>query len=298
MSRAITCTNKSNNFSLTFSENEFQPFILASVDGLYKTANNVTIQNNTMTDGGTYQGSVANVRNIVLTIMANPAVYDEFVYNQSDRDVLYSLFRKGEAGELIYTENGKSRKINYYTESINRANKKSRLFTISLLCPNPMLRDAEDKRVAMANWIADFEFIHEFLEAGEDLGHRSLERSVNIVNDIAADNIGITISIKVISTVTNITISHIESDEHISVGSSAKPFTMVAGDVLTITTGINNKHVKRTHEGVTTEVNEYITEDSEFIQLMYGNNNISYNADVGEEYMSVTIAYNFEYEGA
>jgi hypothetical protein len=73
---------------------------------------------------------------------------------------------------------------------------------------------------------------------------------------------------------------------------------MIRGDVLVITTGINNKHIRLTRGGVTTEVNEYMTEDSEFIQLMYGNNNIAYDASEGEEFMAVDIKYSYEYEGA
>ena len=73
---------------------------------------------------------------------------------------------------------------------------------------------------------------------------------------------------------------------------------MSRGDVLTITTAVNNKHIKLKSGGVVTEVNEYMTEDSEFIQLMFGDNNIAYSADVGEEYMVVNIKYAYEYEGA
>jgi len=295
--RSITYTNATNNFSLTFGEEEFQPFILASVDGLYSVKNNVQMSDNTMTDGSTYQGSIAVKRNIVLRIMDNPQSED-FVYDQYNRDILYTLFRKGEFGTLIYTENGVSRKIECQTESITRALKGSRIFTISLLCPNPMFTDVDDKRVAMANWISNFQFPHNFVEEGEEIDYKSDVRSVNIVNDIAADNTGLTIEIVASGTVSNITISHIELDEHISVGSTGKSFTMVLGDKLIITTGLNNKHVRLVHNGVTSEMNQYVTEDSEFIQLIYGNNNITYSATTGEEYMSVNISYNFQYEGA
>ena len=214
---------------------------------------------NTMTDGSTYQGSVAKQRNIVLYLMENPQS-DYFVYNQNNRDFLYSLFRKGEAGTLIYTENDVSRKIDYYAESVHRANTRSRLFTVSLLCDQPMFKDVVDHTVSMANEISAFEFLHEFLAEGEELAYRSSERLVNIVNDIAANNIGITITISVSSTVINPSITHVETEKSLTIGSSSKPFTMVRGDLLTITTGVNNKHIRLTRDGVTTEVNEYMTE--------------------------------------
>lgn len=295
--RSITCTNKTTGVSITFGEEGFTPFFLATVDGLYQSKNSLYISDNTMTDGGTYQGSIAKKRNIVLYVMDNPQSED-FIYNQYNRDLLYSLFRKDEKGTLIYTENGKSRKIDYYSEGVKRANKGSRLFSISLICPNPMFTDENSHTVSMADWLDGFEFIHEFIEDGEELGYRSGERLVNIVNDIATNNIGLTIVMEAIGNVTNPSIIHVETEKKTFIGSTANPFSMVRGDKLTITTATNNKHVRLTHEGVTTEVNEYLTEDSEFIQLMYGNNNIAYDADVGEDYLTVDITYSYEYEGA
>lgn len=295
--RSITCTNKVNGNSLTFGEEGFSPFFLATADGLYQSENNIYISENTMTDGGTYQGSVANIRNIVLYVMENPQS-DDFVYNQSNRDLLYSLFRKGEEGTLVYTENGNSRKIDYYSEGVKRDNKGSRLFAISLICPYPKFKDNIEHAVSMANWIDNFEFIHEFVEEGEEFTSRNSVRIVNIVNDVASNDIGLTITINVTGNVKNPFITHVETEKSIAIGSSAKPFVMVRGDVLVITTGINNKHIRLTRGGITTEVNEYMTEDSEFIQLMYGNNNIAYDASEGEEFMAVDIKYSYEYEGA
>lgn len=295
--RSITCINKTTGNSITFGEDRFAPFFLASTDGLYKSENNLYVSDNTMTDGGTYQGSVAKVRNIVLYVMDNPQS-ENFVYDQDNRDLLYSLFRKDEEGTLVYTENGESRKIDYYSEGVKRANKGSRLFTISLICPNPMFKDKTDHTVSMANWVDGFEFIHEFVEEGEEFAYRSSVRLVNIVNDVAANNIGLKITITATGTVTNPSITHVETEKSINIGSNANPFTMVRGDALVITTGINNKHVRLTSGNVTTEVNEYLTEDSEFIQLMFGDNNIAYDADEGEEYMVVDIKYAYEYEGA
>lgn len=292
--RSITCYNKKSGIYLTMGEDALDPFILAHLDGVYSAANEMFYTENTMVDGGTYQGSVAAVRNIIITLLDNP----NNVYNQGNRDILYTLFRKDEEGTLVYTEGGSSRKINYYVESIERESTKSRPITISLICPDPMWSDVNDHSDEMGNWINDFEFIHEFVAEGEELGHRSLERSVNIINTSAANNIGIEIIITVSGSITNPSITRVESDESIKIGSSSKPFTMQRGDILRITTGVNDKHVYFNHKGQEAEVNEYLTEDSEFIQLMYGDNHISYAAEDGEDYMSVEILYSYKYEGA
>lgn len=66
--RSITCDNH-NGYRMTFDTESFKPFVLASVDGLYLSENNVTVSDNTMTDGGTYQGSVKKKRNIVMILL-------------------------------------------------------------------------------------------------------------------------------------------------------------------------------------------------------------------------------------
>lgn len=291
--RSVKCTNHTTGFSMTFGDSAFSPFFLMYSEGIYSTENKVYISDNIMTDGGTYQGTVARTRNIILVVMPKP---ENMIYNLSDRDALRLLFKKGETGTLIYTENGVSRKIEYVTESIERSRRGSHPFTISLLCPNPMFTDLEPTTVSMSNWLDGFEFPHEFPEE-EEFGTLSAVRSVNIVNDVATDNIGMTITINVSGTVTNPKITRIESDESICIGSASKPFEINVGDVIKITTGRNDKHVRRIRNGETVEVNEYLTEDSEFIQLMYGNNNITYSATTGESYMAVDISYAFEYEG-
>lgn len=292
--RKIKCENQTTNIALEFGETAFTPFFLKAVDGLYSTDNTVYISQNTMTDGGTYQGSIANVRNIVLTIIDNPQT--DFRYNQHNRDLLYSLFKKGEEGVLYYTENDVTRKIGYFVESISRAETGAKPFTISLKCPNPAFTDVSENHVSMADWLDEFEFIHEFVEEGEELGMRSAERLVNIVNDVAKNNIGLTITITATGNVTNPYITRVESGESIEIGSTSNPFEMTRGQVVVITTGLNNKHVKLVSGGVTTEINQYLTEDSQFIQLMFGNNNIAYGADNGQEYMVVEISYSYEYE--
>lgn len=295
--RSITCINNVTGVTAEFREDGFTPFFLAAVDGLYQSENNVFVSDNTMTDGSTYQGSIAKQRNIVLHVMDNPQSPD-FVYNQQNRDFLYGLFRKGEQGTLIYTENGKSRKIEYHPEKIERATSGSRLFSISLICENPMFKDENDHRVSIANWIDDFEFLHEFIDEGEEFAHRSDVRLVNIVNDVATNGIGLTITITATGPVKNPVITHVETESHLQIGSGETSLYLERGDVVTITTSLNNKHVRLTSENITQEINQYLTEDSEFIQLMFGNNDIAYDAEEGAEFMVVDIKYAYEYEGA
>lgn len=290
--RFITC--EANGYSITFGLSGFSPFLLAKVDGLYTVENNLKITKNAMSDGGTFQGSTAKVRNIVLTIMDEP----NHVWRQDSRDLLYRLFSKDSVGRLTYQENNDRRYIDYRVESIKMSAWKKRTYTVSLLCEDPLFYAEEPVRQDMANWLAAFEFTHEFDSGGEELGYRSAVRNIEIINDTNAEGIGLTITIKCMGAVTNPKIVKIETDEHIAVGTDANPLYLRYGDVLTITTADNKKHVRLLRDGTETEINQYISEDTDFIQLTRGTNTVGYEAASGEANMEISLAYTPTYEGA
>ena len=289
--RTITCSNN-DGVSLIFGEKGMTPFLLVDAEGCYEAVNNVTISQNTMADGGAYQGSVAKVRNIILTLMDK----NDHVNN---RNLLHSLFKSGEEGTLVFSEDPNVRKCTYYVESVNSTGENgARTYTVSLLCPDPFFYAMDDVTVYMAAWIEQFEFPHQFVSYGEELGYRSTQRLQQIKNENAADNIGLDILITANGSVTNPSITRVESNESIEVGTASKPLNLGVGDQLRITTANNNKHVYLTRNGLTEEINEYLSEDSVFVQLMRGFNTIGYDADSGVDNMVVRITYRMKFAGA
>lgn len=291
VNRSITCSND-DGFSITFGERGLTPFLLVNAEGVYFADNKVTISENTMTDGGAYQGSIAKVRNIVLTLKD----LTSHVYN---RNLIDALFKSGLPGTLVFKEDQNERQIKYYVESVDSTGESgARTYTVSLLCPDPFFYAMEDVIVYLAAWMGNFTFPHDFLVSREEFGYRSNQRSQNVQNEQAENGIGMVITITAAGLVENPSIIRVESNESIQIGTESHPFTMGAGDTITITTSDNDKHVYFTHNGITTEINQYITEDSVFVQLMRGNNNIGYAADVGVDQMSVRISYRLKYASA
>ncbi len=288
--RKIICTN--NDGMVINFQSRFSPFLLADCDGLYGIENNVTMSDNTMTDGATYQGSVAKKRNIVLTLKTKEN-------HRLRRYELYQLFSQGTKGTLTYMEDETERAINYYVEKVDVDSVKNvRTATVSLLCPDPYFEATADKELTMAGWEQEWEFIHEFVAEGEEFGRRVQEKIKTIENTSGAKGIGITIEIYANGAVSDPQITHVESGDYIKVGTEAHPLNMVSGDILTVTTQTNNKKVKLTHGGTTTEINEYLDEGSEFIQLQAGINTIGYSAGSGESNMTVKLIYREKYLGA
>lgn len=295
--RTIICKNNDGiegRFTESFGTAK-KSLLLESAEGIYTVKNRVTTSANTMVDGSTYQGSVEEQRNIVLTLRDHTSANHE-----ATREFLYTLFKSKSKGTFIYIDHpgAEKKSIGYYVESINTdGSGNARVSTISLICPDPMFESPTDRNVVLAGWRSEFEFKHQFIQGGETMGEHVTEKLKTISNDSAADGIGMTITVTATGAVINPTIAHVERNEHISVGTSSYPLEMLRGDILEITTGTDNKHVYLIRDGHRTEINEYMSEDSEFIQIYRGDNTIGYSADVGDEYMTVQVSYRYKYTG-
>ena len=290
MSKTVLCKNE-DDVQIEFSYEPEAEFFLISLDGVYSVSNNVTTSANTFTDGSTYQGSTTKQRNIVITAEFD----DEY---QSRRDFLYKSFKPKSPGTFYYEEGDEKRQIDYYVESIEIDEKGvCRNAVISLICPDQFFKDPADATVSMAGWQPCFEFVHEFTDELEEFGVRVAELVKDIDNDSAADHIGIEVIMEAEGQVTNPILYHLQQDIHIQVGTEAYPLNMEPGDKVRITTGTNEKNVYFIHNGQETKINEYLEEESEFIQLIHGRNTFVYDAAAGVDYLNVTIKYRFRYLG-
>ena len=289
MGRIITCKNE-DGLGIRFGY-QYAPWLLLDCEGIYSSDVTVYTSDNTMTDGATFQGANVKMRNIVLTM-------EDRTGHRKNRQLLYDVFKPKKPGVFSYEEEGETRCIDYYVESVEISTMGSRRkAVVSLLCPDPYFVENFDRRVVIAGWEGLFTFPHAFSMYGEEFGRKSDELLKTITNDTAADSIGLTISIVASGDVLNPSVSCVETQQEIRVGTEARPMQMILGDEIRITTGTNNKHVYLIRGGVCTEINEYLDEDSEFIQLARGDNTFGYTAESGKEYLSITLAFRYKFLG-
>ena len=141
-----------------------------------------------------------------------------------------------------------------------------------------------------------------------------------IENDSGADNIGIVVIFHADGAVKNPAIYHAESGEFTKVGYTENNFTMASGQYVIINTYTGKKNIYLL-DGVTqaeienhknnygvidwdavierygTVINEYLDEDGDFIQLQDGTNTLTYSADEGVNYLSISVYYRISYLG-
>ncbi len=310
----VICTSD-KNVAAVFTWDGFRPFHLVNIEGIYGIESNVVTSENTTIDGSTYQGATAKERNIVLTVEMD----SEY---QENRSLLYRCFPIKRTGNLQYIEEGEAKTIDYEVESIIPGDITGvvRDYTISLKCTDPYFKDLSDIEVVMASWVSDFYFQACFPEDGVIFGHREVNLVKEIENESGADNIGVVVVFRAEGNVKNPAIYHGESGEFTKVGYAGNDFVMAPGQYVVINTNTGKKNVYLL-DGVTqaeiedhkdkygvidwdsvirlygTVINEYLDEDGDFIQLQDGTNTLTYSADGGLDYLSVSVFYRISYLG-
>lgn len=289
--RSATFTNVDDNINLVI--NDLSPdIVINTIDGIYEFVGEVMTSPYSQTSGDRYKTTRAPKRNIVV----EGIIYNNFYEN---RQLMYRVFRLGSVGRFCYSENGRdNRYADYYVESIDIDQDAYRgAYQISLICPDPFFYAATPKNIDLAAWISDFEFIHEFDENGEELGHRETSMIQEVENLNGVDGIGLKITFTATGNVTNPYIYLYETGEQIKIGTTANPYTLTSTKKVEIETTTGKKNIVQVENNVETRINEYLDPDSVFFQLRSGINTIGYNAASGAANLNVHIEYKMRYLG-
>lgn len=158
----------------------------------------------------------------------------------------------------------------------------------------PFWREEAETREDIATWIGGFEFpVPDGLELAEgwEIGYRQPSLIVNVFNSGDVKS-GIRIEFRALGVVKNPVLLNVDTQEFIKLNIS-----LVAGDVLTVSTGYGEKAVKLKRGGVTTDAFRYLDVDSSYLQIAVGDNLFRYSADTNAENLEVSIYHNNLYLG-
>lgn len=197
--------------------------------------------------------------------------------NKGDFEFIYSI--DGHTKKLI----GKVQRLDF-KESVSRMQK----FQIQVLAPFPYWFEEVERRKEVALWTKDAYFpLVATKENPVIFGHRVSNLICDIYN--AGDvEVGMRIQLKALATVVNPSVLNIYTQEFIKIMQ-----TLERGDVLEITTYTNNKRIEiHKSDGTTKNVFNWMTLDSEFLQLAVGDNTFRYDAESGIDNIEMTIYHN------
>ena len=216
------------------------------------------------------------------------------------RSRIVRVFNPTLAGNLVYKDSarGISRYIEVrITETPDVEDKPFPRFAVEFYAPYPLWLDGTgSQRVTdIATWLPGICFPIEGIEipeTGYDMGTRSPSLIVNVSNKGDVES-GIRFVFKAQGSVSTPQIVNVETQEHLKVN-----VDMIAGDVLTVTTGYGNMRARLVRNNVETNVFNTVTDDSTWLQLHVGDNLLRYAAADGEDNLNVSIYYDYAYMGA
>ena len=277
---------KSNNKTLEITKDT--PYKLISIDGIDSAEFQLNVTSNAQFDGSVVTSKRINKRPIAITV--------EFKgeNKEIERKRLISFFNPKYIGVLIVNYGGVEKAIEYEIENFKAklANIHDPLtFIVDLLCPNPFFRDIQESKEEIALWKPDFKFPLKITSAGVKFGHREPSLIVNVAN-LGDTECGMRVEFKALATLTNPSILNVNTQEFIKINK-----TMVAGEIISVSTYFGGKNIKNTLNGVTTNAINFIDFQSTFLQLDVGDNLFRYNADSNLDNLVVNIYYQPQYLG-
>lgn len=263
-----------------------RPYLLEKVESLGIGANISTMSG--AFDGVNVTG--INIKEKVVAIQGSIVGIDKG-HMQKERANLSAFLNPNKGDfEFIYKTDGHTKKLIGkiqrldFKESVSRMQK----FQIQILAPFPYWINENENKKEVALWTKDAYFpLVATKEKPIVFGHRVSNLICDIYN--AGDvEVGMRIQLKALATVVNPGVLNIYTQEFIKIMQ-----TLEKGDVLEITTYTNNKRIEiHKADGTTKNVFNWMTLDSEFLQLAVGDNTFRYDAESGIDNIEMTIYHN------
>jgi len=268
-----------------------RPFFIEQIDGTGAVQNILNTQKGVNQDGVTLLSKDLDIRQITLqgTILA----YSKLEI-MNYRKQMIQAFNPKLSGTLTYIYEGGQKIIPceiYMAPVFSGINFISEKLLITLNCMSPYWEDLEQIRADIALWVGEFEFPLEIVSSGIEMGMRQPSLIVDVDNtgDVEC---GMVVQFTALAALTNPSLLNVNTQEYIKINK-----TMVAGEVINISTGFGNKRITSSLNGITTNAINFIDLNSTFLQLSVGDNLFRYNADTNIDNLVVALYFTPQYLG-
>ena len=260
-------------------------YIVTRVDGLTPSNASINTTKVALGDGAIYNSSVVNERNIVITLYISGNI-------ERNRQRLYSIFKTKELCRIYFKNQYRSVYIDGYVESFEATIfDKQQKVQISILCPSPYFVNVNQHEYDFSWTASGIQFPISIPAEGIEFGTIENISSVNVINNGDVDT-GVKIVITARGTVLNPTIINTQTNERMKIN-----YSMQAGDTITITTYRGEKHIRLTHNGVTTNILRALDTTSTWFKVYVGDNPFAYESSTGGGNLDIKFIFSELYEG-
>lgn len=167
----------------------------------------------------------------------------------------------------------------------------NQLITVTLFCLSPFFKNDEEISDVLSSVRPTFHFPFPSNSLKLVFGVREALSNVVVTNKGTAET-GLTIELYALGEVRNPKVYNYVTQDFIGLSG-----TMQAGDLITITTGVGEKAIKLTRNGVTTNAFNMIADGSSWLQLPVEGAVFVYTAESGFSALTVTIKHYNLFEG-
>lgn len=291
MIKSITVKNHlGDSIKLELAKPELSGFVITNIDGLGPGKANVNTTEISTTDGGLYNSSRLPVRNIVISIRY---LWKNTI--EEARHLSYKYFPLKKRVTLTFETDLRTADVEGYVESNEPVIfSKEESTDISIICPDPYFYSSRINTTLFSGIEPLFEFpfsnesvITPLLEMG---AIQNYKEKVVVYDGDAETGVIITINAKDVAS--NIAIYNIGTRETMRIN-----IEVIAGDTITVNTNTRYKSITLLREGVTTNILNSMTRDSDWFKLTKGDNIFTYTAETGANNLNFAIENRILYEG-
>ena len=268
---------------LTLSNNP--DYIVYKIDGLTPPKANINSSVNTTTDGGSINSVRLQNRNIVIYMTIENDV-------EANRIKLYKYFPVKKTITLYFSHGSRDVHIEGTVELIECdlfANKQ--IAQISIICPKPYFKGVEYLVTSFGDISSLFYFPFSIDSTGIELSAVTTNQRKSIVNTGDIDT-GVIIELFAVGTVVNPILYNVLTGSHMGFN-----FSMMPSDTIVINTNIGEKSIELIRDGVTYNAMGYMSPDSDWFDLVPGDNVFTYSADSGTANLQITFTTSLLYGG-
>lgn len=274
-----------NGDQLSFAQNS--PFTISEIEGLNPPDATINLSELALIDGAKYNSAKLNVRTINIAF----AIEYEAAKN---RIAAYKVLKSKQYVKLYYNGSYRQVYIEGYIESINIDYFEiKQIVTVTILCPSPYFKDAQDMVDDLSNVVQAFHF--PFASTAEPqlvFGYFSTNLGLTIENE-GDTECGMIIQLYFRSAITNPKIFNYVTQDYFGI-----QYAFQRADLVTIDTRSGQKSVTLLRGGVETNLFNVIMQGSIWLQLpVYGGTYVYEVGDGNPADLSISFTHTNLYEG-
>lgn len=269
----ISLENEYGNRVDLFNNKDYE---LVHAEGLNPARATLNIAKMAIKDGGKFNSSTLNERNIVLTIRPKRNI-------EENRLNIYKIVRPKRYIKVYLKTNSRDVYIEGYVDIFDvDLFAEIQLYQISIICPDPYFKMTETLIQKFSAVKGKFTFPVNFTSDGVEISEIEVNQRVNIYNP-GDDDCGLTFDIYAVSLALEPTIHNLTTGKHLTINHEFNP-----GDIVRISTGTNEKSITLIREGIETNIFNQMDMSSNWLTLMPGDNYFTYSAVAYAQSLQVT----------